>query len=51
MLAQVREGLSPAGEDFMGIRLMPDVLDDLVLRGVENVVHGNGELYGTQARG
>ena len=39
--AVFQEGFAPAGEYLVGICLMPDVEDELVRRGVVDVVHGD----------
>ena len=41
--AQGADAVAAAGEDFVGIALMADVPDDLVARGIEDGVQGDGE--------
>ncbi len=50
MLPKAGKVGSAAGKDFMGIRLMPDVPNHPVLGRVEDIVNGDGEFHGTQAR-
>ena len=45
------ELVAPTCDDFMGIRLMPHIPHQLVVRGVKNVVQGKGELYSAETRG
>jgi hypothetical protein len=40
-----------ACEQFVGIGLVPDVPDNLIVRRVEQVMQGNGQFRGTQIRG
>ena len=44
------EGLAAPRDDLVGVGLVADVPDDLVLRGVENVMQGRGQLHGPEAR-
>ena len=45
------ELVSSARDDFVGIGLMADIPNELVVWGVINVVYGHGEFYRTQTRG
>jgi hypothetical protein len=45
---QRAEAVAPAGEDLVGIGLMPDIPDDLVARGVEDAVQGDGPPFSAQ---
>ena len=38
----------PAGDDFVGVTLMADIPDDLVCRGIENPVQGQGQVDNPQ---
>src|SRR5688572_25788277 len=49
LLAEGWEAVLAAGEHLVRIGLMPDVPDNLVLRGVEDVVQRDRELDGAQA--
>jgi len=49
-LAQRMELGTASREDLVGVGLMPDVPDNLVVRGVENVMEGDGQLDDSQAR-
>ena len=49
-LAQGLEPVLPAGEDLVGVGLMPHVPDDFVLREVQGQVQGHGQLHGPQVR-
>ena len=42
-LAEGGEELAPPGEQLVDVRLVADVEDKMVLGGVEDVVHGEGE--------
>lgn len=48
IVPELAHGLAPAGEYFMWVRLMPDVPDNAVIGGIENVMQGNRQLYRTQ---
>src|SRR5262245_42712547 len=48
LLAQGVEALPAAGEELVAIRLVPDVPDDEIFRGVEDGVDGEGELDGPE---
>ena len=51
MLPQSLKRLAAAGQNLVGIGLMADVPDDLVLGRVKDVVNGDGQLHSAQARG
>jgi hypothetical protein len=42
--------VAPAGEDLMGVRLMPDVPDETVPRRIENVMHRDRKLDRSKRR-
>ncbi|EKE16586.1 MAG: hypothetical protein ACD_10C00906G0002 [uncultured bacterium] len=46
--AQGADTVAPPGEDFMRIALVADIPDDLVARGVEDGVQGDGEFDDAQ---
>ena len=43
------EGVTTARQDFVSVGLVSDVPDDLVLRGVEDVMEGDRQLHHAQA--
>src|SRR5690554_1303680 len=47
-LAQVGHGFASTRENFVRIRLMPDIPDNRIVRGVENVVQRNGQFDRSQ---
>ena len=49
-LPQRRKSVAPAGENLVGIGLMPDIPDDLVPGRIEDIVQRNGELDNAKAR-
>jgi hypothetical protein len=49
MLSQGVERFPAAGEDFVGIGLVADIPDHLVVGGVEDIMDGNGEVDRAQA--
>ena len=51
MLAQRGKGISPAGDDLMGIALMTHVKYDPVVSGIVHPVQGNRQLNGAQVGG
>jgi hypothetical protein len=50
-LANTRERVAAAGQDFVSVRLMTDVPDEPVGRRVERVVQRDGQLDGAEAAG
>src|SRR5262249_23540498 len=44
-LSQGFDAIAPAGENLVWIGLMPNIPDQLVVRGVEHVVQGDGEFH------
>jgi len=48
--AHVEEAVLASGEHLVGIALVRDVEDDLVLRGIEHIVQGYGSLGEAQVR-
>ncbi len=38
----------PAGKDFVRVGLMAHIPDQLIVRGVEDVVQGHGQFHGAQ---
>ena len=51
VLAQGGESLPAAGDDLVGIALVADIPDELVMRGVEDEVQGERQLDHTEAGG
>ena len=47
-LPQRRKAVRAAGEYFMGIRLMSDVPNKIVVRGVEDIMKRNSQFYDSQ---
>ena len=43
--SESRESISSTGQDLVSIRLMPNIPDDSVRRGIENPVQGNGKFH------
>ena len=43
------EGVSPAGKDFVSVGLVTYIPEQLVVRGIENIVQRDGELNYPQA--
>ena len=48
-LAHGADAVAPAGQDLVRIGLMADVPDQLVVRGVEDVMQGDGQLDHAEA--
>src|SRR5690606_38156869 len=48
-LPEGAEAVAPAGQQLVGVGLVPDVPDELVLRGGEDMVQGDGELDRAEA--
>lgn len=46
--AVAAESVAPPGKNLVGIRLMPDIEDNLVLRGVVNLMKPNNEFHGPE---
>jgi hypothetical protein len=40
----------PASQQFVGIGLMADIPDDFILGNIEDIMQGDGQFHGTQAR-
>ena len=49
-LTKRADAVPPPGQDFVRIALMPDVPDQLVARGVEDGVDGDGQFNHAQPR-
>ncbi len=47
-LAKRIESRKTPGNKFVRIRLMPDIKDDLVFRGIDETVNGKDDLNGTK---
>jgi len=45
------EGIATAGKDLVGVGLVPDIPDDLVLGGVEAVVQRDAQFHATEVGG
>jgi len=43
ILADAVKSLTPAGDDLVGVGLMADIPDDLVLRGIQDMMEGEGQ--------
>ena len=47
-LAQRIKFIRPAGEQFMGITLMPDVVNDFILRKIKHIMKRDGKFHHTE---
>ena len=44
------EQVPPAGQDLVGISLVADIPDQFIIGSIENVMDGNGQFNGPEAR-
>ena len=50
LLPQGMKGVPPSGKELMGIGLMPHVPDDLVRRGIKQIMQSYGKLHYSEGR-
>jgi hypothetical protein len=49
LLAERGESIPPTGEYLVSVRLVPDIPDDLVFRGLEDTMEADRQFHGAQA--